>query len=61
MSAPRHVLVAVLGGLTGVLLAWLILPMVFERDGLVVVLAVALLVIGVALFVQEIQRGRMSA
>ena len=61
MSASRHVLMVVPGGLTGVLLAWLLLPVVFERDGLTTVLAVALLVIGVAPLVRAIQRGRTRA
>lgn len=60
MIASRHVLVAVTGGLFGVTLVRSLFPMVFERDGLVVLVAV-LLAVGVAPLVQEIQRGRMSA
>ena len=55
--ALRYVLLALLGGVTGVLLSRFVFPAVFERGGLFVVLTLAILLSGVFLIARLLRRG----
>jgi hypothetical protein len=53
----RYTVLALLGGLTGVLLSRLIFPVVFERGGPFVFLTFAILLSGVVLIARLLWRG----
>ena len=55
--ALRYIVLALLGGITGVLLSRVLFPAVFERGGLVVILAFAILLVGVVLIARLLWRG----
>jgi hypothetical protein len=55
--ALRYVLLALLGGVTGVLLSRFVFPAVFERGGLLVFLTFAILLSGVFLIARLLRRG----
>jgi hypothetical protein len=56
-SRLRYVVLALLGGVTGVLLSRFVFPAVFERGGLFVVLTFAILLSGVFLIARLLRRG----
>jgi multidrug transporter EmrE-like cation transporter len=56
--ALHYALLVGLGALTGVLVSRLLFPVVFERGGLFVTLAVVLLVVGITLLARALWRGR---
>jgi hypothetical protein len=55
--ALRYVVLALVGGLTGVLLAGFVFPAVFERGGLFVFLTFAILLSGAVLVARLLRRG----
>jgi hypothetical protein len=55
--APRYILLALLGGVAGVLLSRLLSPVVFERSGAFASLVFAILLVGVVLITPLLWRG----